>query len=147
MMPIANQLDCTQDLLGTTRISDKLLSIPCIKILNLKSVPYINRSPPYKTALARQNDGRNQLSTNFHLVVSQPSSSIHSVGWALSATRSTSCGAKLIENTPGFTIKFEELAFGLPTFLSSRVDSAVGPLASRPVSTSYLIPVVGTRST
>ena len=75
MMPIANQLDCTQDLLGTTRINDiidKLLSIPCIKILSLKSVPYINRSPPYKNALARQNDGRNQLSTNFHLAVSQP---------------------------------------------------------------------------
>ena len=66
MMPIANQLDCTQDLLGTTRISDKLLSIPCIKILSLKSVPYINRS------LARQNDGRNQLSGDFRLAVSQP---------------------------------------------------------------------------
>ena len=72
MMPIANQLDCTQDLLGTTSISDKLLSIPCIKILSLKSVPYINRSPPYENALARQNDGRNQLSGDFRLAVSQP---------------------------------------------------------------------------
>lgn len=72
MTSIANQLDCTQDLLGTIRISDELPSIPCIQILSLNSVPYINRSPPYENALARQNDGRNQLSTNFHLAVSQP---------------------------------------------------------------------------